>query len=167
MNQICRWVGQSRGKAVFHKLHFSSPGLQISTRPRFRPFLVLEIIEVKPMRGRKKRSYGTTCVPGYERCCLRKLYVKFKDIHWDDWIIEPDGYEVNYCEGRCTGAGIMPPYNHALVKHELISRRKNTNMRICCSPLKFDSLPLLHFDREGQIQRRELPDMSVLKCGCI
>ena len=148
-------------------LQFLAHGLNISTKPRFRPFLVLDIVEKKFQRVRKKRSYAATCVPGFNKCCLKKFYVKFKDINWHDWIIQPDGYQVNYCEGRCTGTGIMSAYSHAFIKKQLLSRRKEINLKICCIPLKFDKLPLLHYDEVGSIHKTVLEDMSVLECGCV
>ena len=156
-----------KGKATIHMLQFSSQGLKISTKSRFRPFIVLDIIESKYQHRRKKRSYAATCVPGFNKCCLRQLYVKFKDINWHDWIIKPDGYQVNYCEGRCTGAGTISAYTHAFIKKEMLSRGTKINLQICCIPLKFDKLPLLHYDEEGSIHKTELDDISVLECGCV
>ena len=167
MNQSFRWVAQTQGRAVIHRLRFTSDGLTINTKPRFRPFIVLKIIETKPLKRRKKRSYAATCVPGFEKCCLRKLYVKFKDLNWHDWIIEPDGYQVNYCEGRCTGTGIMAAYSHAYIKTQLLSSKKKKDLKICCIPLKFDNLPLLHYDEGRSIHKTVLEGMSVLECGCV
>ena len=93
--------------------------------------------------------------------------MNFKDINWHDWIVQPRGYEVNYCEGRCTGTGTMSAYSHAFVKKQLLSRNKKTKLQICCIPLKFDSLALLYFDVEGTIRKQVLEGMSVLECGCV
>ena len=164
---LFRWLRLQEGKGTIHMLQFSSHGLKISMKPRFRPFIVLDVTESKFRRGRKKRSYAATCVPGFNKCCLRQLHVKFKDIKWNDWIIQPDGYQVNYCEGRCTGTGTMSAYSHAFIKKEMLSRGIKKNLQICCIPLKFDKLPLLHYDEEGSIHKTVLEDMSVLECGCV
>ena len=166
-NTPFRWIKEQRNGIVIHKLEFSSHGLNVSTKAQFRPFILLDITEDKFQRSRKKRSYATTCKPGYDKCCLRKFYVNFKDINWHDWIVQPRGYEVNYCEGRCTGTGTMSAYSHAFVKKQLLSRSKKTKLQICCIPLKFDSLALLYFDVEGTIRKQVLQGMSVLECGCV
>eukprot|EP00794_Sanderia_malayensis_P007725 gene7725-8564_t len=141
--------------------------LKVCKKPKYRPFILLQLTEKNnKKKRRKRRSTAINCVPGYEKCCLRKLYVSFKDIHWDDWVIEPAGYEVNYCEGNC--AGITPQSHHgshAFVKQKLTSSHSHLN--ICCVPVKFSSLTLLHYNDRGTIHQTVLKNMTVDECRCV
>lgn len=165
---IKKWVDDESSQSIVHALRFSCKGLKICRKARYRPFLMLKVEEQKLAKGRKKR-FARRCVPGYDKCCMRKLFVTFKEMNWNDWVIEPSGYWVNYCEGRCTGVGTMPSYSHAFVKEKLmkLSLYTKKSLDICCIPLKFDKLTLLHFDGEGVIHKTELPNMAVLECGCV
>ncbi len=136
--------------------------LNICRNSRYRPFIVLKLTERK--RRRKRRSYAMNCAPGYEKCCRRKLYINFKDINWQDWIIEPSGVEMNHCEGRCTGPGVISAKSHAFVKQKLT---RHKFLKVCCVPIKFSPLTLLHFDETGLIHKTVLRDMIVEECGCV
>ena len=165
---IKKWLNEEPSQSVMHALRFSCKGLKICTKARYRPFLMLKVKEKQLVKGRKKR-FAIRCVPGYDKCCMRKLFVTFKEMNWNDWVIEPSGFWVNYCEGRCMGAGTMLSYSHAFVKEKLmkLSLHSKKPLDICCIPLKFDKLTLLHFDGEGVIHKTELQNMSVLECGCV
>eukprot|EP00795_Rhopilema_esculentum_P004633 gene4633-20908_t len=160
------WQHQMSGNSVKHRVQIKGANLTITTKIRYRPFMVLKLKE-KSSRRRTRRSYAKECVPGYDKCCLRKLFVRFRDINWHDWIIKPDGYQVNYCEGRCTGTGITSARSHAFIKRNLIASRKHPDLQTCCVPLKFEPLTLLHHDDDGTILKSSLQNMSVLECGCV
>jgi len=61
-----------------------------------RPVLVIGTVETN--RRRRRRTLDSSCPPS--RCCKHKLYVDFLRIGWD-FIIEPQGYWINYCHGPC------------------------------------------------------------------
>ena len=141
--------------------------LQVSARPRYRPFLLIRTSERKREHKRTKRSYSVECIPGYDKCCRQSLYVSFKEIGWHDWIIEPVGFDVNFCEGRCSGETVMVAKSHGFVKKELMRFKKNNFLSVCCVPTKFGSLTLLHFDEDGFIFKTTLEHMVVRECGCM
>lgn len=35
------------------------------------------------------------------QCCRESLFVSFKDVGWDDWIVAPSGFHAFYCRGSC------------------------------------------------------------------
>jgi bone morphogenetic protein 7 len=51
-------------------------------------------------------------------CQIQTLYVSFKDLKWQDWIIAPDGYGAFYCHGECNFPlnAHMNATNHAIVQ---------------------------------------------------
>ncbi len=164
---IQKWTHRYKSKTHTHTLKIECEGcgakLKICKRPKYRPFLVLKLTEKK--QRRKRRSDEDYCATGYDKCCRQRLYINFKDIGWHDWIIEPAGFEVNYCEGRCRGAGIIPARSHVFVKQELA--KSHSYLNICCVPVKFSSLTILHFDNHGLIHKTTLKNMTVKKCECV
>ena len=168
---IIKWTQREQNNTFVHALKFMcnncQSSLKICSKSRYRPFVVIKITEKKQRSERKRRSYAVNCAPGYEKCCRRRLYVNFKEIKWQDWIIEPAGFEVNYCEGRCTGTGVLSARSHAYVKQRLMGNNKHSYLTVCCVPVKFSSLTLLHYDEEGLIHKTVLKNMTVEKCGCV
>ena len=142
-------------------------GFKVSNKPRYRPFLLIKTSERKHKHIRKRRSFSVDCIPGYDKCCRQSLYVTFKEIGWHDWIIEPAGFEVNVCKGRCSGTAIYFAKRHGFVKKELMRKKKNTFLSVCCVPTKFGMLTLLHFDEDGFIFKTTLENMVVKECGCM
>ncbi|RXG52514.1 Bone morphogenetic protein 7 [Armadillidium vulgare] len=39
--------------------------------------------------------------PKESQCQKRPLHVSFKDLGWQEWVIAPEGYDANFCDGRC------------------------------------------------------------------
>lgn len=53
---------------------------------------------------RKKRSTSPICGAQVTECCRESLYISFKDLGWDDWIVAPEGFHAFYCRGSCRTA---------------------------------------------------------------
>ncbi|KAK2493081.1 hypothetical protein MC885_000221, partial [Smutsia gigantea] len=60
-----------------------------------RPFLELKIQPNEPGAGRTRRR-TPTCEPETPLCCRRDHYVDFQELGWRDWILQPEGYQLNY-----------------------------------------------------------------------
>lgn len=172
-DQIRGWIegGKKLSKIYSFKISCEDcsrrSDFKVANRPRYRPFLLIKTSEKKQKHIRKRRSFSVDCIPGYDKCCRQSLYVSFKEIGWDDWIIEPSGFEVNVCQGRCTGTSIFFAKGHGFVKKELMRARKSAFLSVCCVPTKFDLLTLLHFDEDGFIFKTSLENMVVQECGCM
>ncbi|XP_030920428.1 inhibin beta C chain-like [Geospiza fortis] len=63
-----------------------------------RPFVVAKARSRTPHRVRRR---GVDCGADSRMCCRREFFVDFKEIGWEDWIIQPEGYHMNYCSGLC------------------------------------------------------------------
>lgn len=54
----------------------------------------------------------------WRTCKIHTLYISFKDLKWQDWIIAPEGYGAYYCAGECNFPlnAHMNATNHAIVQ---------------------------------------------------
>ncbi len=118
--------------------------------------------------GRQKRAeetYGKCVDDEEDRCCRYSLWVSFKDIGWDDWIVAPDGYEAFYCKGECPHRYKMA---HAFAGVQALMNRKNPDSvpGPCCSATKLSPLSLLHYNEKGDLVVSVYEDMIVQECKC-
>ncbi|XP_026872267.2 bone morphogenetic protein 10 [Electrophorus electricus] len=103
------------------------------------------------------------------QCKKSSLYVDFKDIGWNSWIIEPEGYEAYECTGMCTYplTKHVTPTKHAIVQ-TLVSLKSPVKVsRACCVPTKLDPISLLYLDDAGVVTYQyKYEGMVVAECGC-
>ncbi|KAI1720766.1 transforming growth factor beta like domain-containing protein [Ditylenchus destructor] len=102
------------------------------------------------------------------RCKVRSLYVDFKDLGWDAWVIAPTGYQADYCDGDCSFPldSSLTPTNHAIVQtlvHVLDERRASPAQ---CAPTALKSQSILFFNNERNVVMRRYHNMRVRQCGC-
>ncbi|CAM1305647.1 INHBB (predicted) [Pycnogonum litorale] len=132
----------------------------------FRPFIV---IETEPLRTHRIRKRSAECDGSMTRCCKQTLYVNFKQLKWNDWIIYPRGYYANYCMGSCSQKGLSPDSYinyHSFVMEEYRIHNPYASIKPCCAPRKLSPISLIYFDKEYNIIKTDLRDMSVDECGC-
>ncbi|XP_064455070.1 inhibin beta chain-like [Ornithodoros turicata] len=133
---------------------------------RHRPFLA---IATEPsFTRRRNRRYTLTCGQGVTQCCKHPLYVSFKEMGWDDWIIAPRGYYANYCVGDCSSPRTPDTFRnfHSQVIEEYRQRNPYASIAPCCAPTKLSSMSLIYFDPDHNIIKTDLPKMIVDECGC-
>ncbi|KAL0101698.1 hypothetical protein PUN28_019100 [Cardiocondyla obscurior] len=110
--------------------------------------------------------------PGAQRdsrtCKIQTLYVSFRDLQWQDWIIAPDGYDAYYCSGECNFPlnAHMNATNHAIVQTlvHLVSPGKVP--KPCCAPTKLSAISVLYFLDESNVILKKYKNMVVKSCGC-
>lgn len=102
-------------------------------------------------------------------CKKQSLYVEFKDIGWDSWILAPSGYDAFECSGICS----FPLTKHVTpTKHAIVQTLVNINSpqkaaRACCVPTKLDPISLLYLDDTGVVTYKyKFEGMVVAECGC-
>lgn len=136
------------------------------------PFLVAVVQQEDgaESRGRKKR--GLECDEEVQVCCKRQLYINFKDIGWNDWIIAPSGYHANYCEGECPShvasiAGSTLSFHSAVISHyRLRGYSPFQNLHSCCVPTRLRAMSMLYYNEEQKIIKKDIQNMVVEECGC-
>ncbi|XP_071958401.1 protein DVR-1 homolog [Antedon mediterranea] len=103
-----------------------------------------------------------------KECRKRNLFVSFKDLDWQDWIIAPEGYEAFYCYGECAFPlnGHLNATNHAIVQ-TLVHLMSPSNVpQPCCAPTKLSAISVLFFDESSNVILKKYREMTVKACGC-
>uniref|UniRef100_A0A7N9DHM2 Inhibin subunit beta E n=1 Tax=Macaca fascicularis TaxID=9541 RepID=A0A7N9DHM2_MACFA len=145
------------------------PRRLLDTAGHQQPFLELKIRANEPGAGRARRR-TPTCEPATPLCCRRDHYVDFQELGWQDWILQPEGYQLNYCSGQCPphlagSPGIAASF-HSAVFSLLKANNPWPASTSCCVPTARRPLSLLYLDHNGNVVKTDVPDMVVEACGC-
>jgi len=102
-------------------------------------------------------------------CQKRTLFVSFRDLGWEDWIIAPEGYSAFYCHGECS----FPlnthknATNHAIVQTLVHLMNPFGGVpKPCCAPTKLSGISVLYFDESSNVILKKYQNMVVKTCGC-
>ncbi|XP_070759516.1 bone morphogenetic protein 7-like [Enoplosus armatus] len=103
-----------------------------------------------------------------EGCKKHELYVSFRDLGWQDWIIAPEGYAAYYCEGECAFPlnSYMNATNHAIVQTLVHFINSETVPKPCCAPTQLHGISVLYFDDSSNVILKKYRNMVVRACGC-
>ncbi|XP_023012342.2 protein 60A isoform X1 [Leptinotarsa decemlineata] len=108
--------------------------------------------------------------PAQRSCRIETLYISFKDLKWQDWIIAPDGYAAYYCVGECNFPlnAHMNATNHAIVQTLVHLMNPLRTPKPCCAPTKLGAIPVLYFldDQDQNVTLKKYKKMVVKTCGC-
>uniref|UniRef100_A0A3Q2XIN1 Bone morphotic protein 7 n=1 Tax=Hippocampus comes TaxID=109280 RepID=A0A3Q2XIN1_HIPCM len=104
----------------------------------------------------------------HDGCKKRELYVSFRDLGWQDWIIAPEGYAAYYCEGECAFPlnSYMNATNHAIVQTLVHFINPGTVPKPCCAPTQLHGISVLYFDDSSNVILKKYRNMVVRACGC-
>ncbi|NXF28044.1 INHBC protein, partial [Rhodinocichla rosea] len=146
----------------------SDVAAQLNASWSHQPFLVAKVKVREPGHRVAKRSLR--CSQNSNLCCRKDFYVDFRDIGWNDWIIKPEGYQINYCVGQCplhvAGSPGMASSFHTAVFNLVKANSGRASGHSCCVPTRRRPLSVLYFDRNSNIVKTDIPDMIVDACGC-
>ncbi|XP_075055483.1 inhibin beta B chain-like [Mixophyes fleayi] len=171
LKQMLQTFFDDRTKSL--KLELDCEGCQdmpvmVNINDSHQPFLVAQAKVQERSHHAAKRSLN--CDQNSNLCCRKDYYVEFKEIGWNDWIIKPEGYQINYCMGLCpmhvAGAPGMAASVHTTVLNLVKANNIQTAVNSCCVPTKRRPLSMLYFDRNNNIVKTDIPDMVVEACGC-
>ncbi|XP_009564567.2 inhibin beta C chain [Cuculus canorus] len=131
------------------------------------PFVAAQAQVRMPHRVQRR---GIDCSGTSRMCCRKEFFMDFKEIGWEDWIIQPEGYHMNYCAGLCPlhMAGIpgLATSFHTAVLNLIKANNADAAVDSCCVPTHRRPLSLLYYDRDSNIIKTDIPDMIVDACGC-
>ncbi|KAG5857419.1 hypothetical protein ANANG_G00019270 [Anguilla anguilla] len=146
--------------AAFPEFHASLPD--------FRASLVVVSLNPLQCRSRRRRSALYLPVTPSNVCKPRRLYIDFKDVGWQDWIIAPQGYMANYCHGECPFplSESLNGTNHAILQTLVHSLDSVGTPQPCCVPIKLSPISMLYYDNNDNVVLRHYEDMIVDECGC-
>ncbi|XP_069460587.1 inhibin beta C chain-like [Ambystoma mexicanum] len=132
-----------------------------------RPFMVVEARHGAPHVPHRR---SLTCTSSSDTCCRNSFYVSFKEIGWNNWIIWPEGYYMNYCKGECplNLAGIpgLAASFHTAVYNLIKAHNVPSSVGSCCVATKLQPLSILYFDNSTNIVKKDIQNMIVERCGC-
>ncbi|XP_058062443.1 protein decapentaplegic isoform X2 [Anopheles bellator] len=103
-----------------------------------------------------------------ELCQRKPLYVDFRDVGWNDWIVAPPGYDAYFCQGDCRFpiADHLNTTNHAIVQTLVNSYNIEQAPKACCVPTHLSSISMLYLDEQNKVVLKQYQDMTVVGCGC-
>ncbi|TWW70556.1 Inhibin beta A chain [Takifugu flavidus] len=136
-----------------------------------RPFLVA-LVQQDSGDWRRRKKRALECDEEVQVCCKRQLYINFKDIGWNDWIIAPSGYHANYCEGECPShvAGVASStlsFHATVISHyRMRGYSPFQNLHSCCIPTRLRAMSMLYYNEEQKIIKKDIQNMVVEECGC-
>lgn len=137
-----------------------------------RPFVAAQVRVEGKHRVRRR---GIDCQGLSRMCCRQEFFVDFREIGWSDWIIQPEGYAMNFCTGQCPlhvagMPGISASFHTAVLNllkaNAAAGATAATGGGSCCVPTSRRPLSLLYYDRDSNIVKTDIPDMVVEACGC-
>ncbi|XP_033641060.1 univin-like [Asterias rubens] len=133
--------------------------------------LVVVSVDGEQCRNRFRRGAEEDDAPREPHpnlCQKRRLYVSFRDVGWQDWIIAPMGYQSYFCGGDCPFPldTVLNGTNHAIIQSLVNSADPTSAPKVCCAPTKLSAISMLYFDNEDNVVLRQYEDMVVESCGC-
>uniref|UniRef100_UPI003A9A66FF Bone morphogenetic protein 10 n=1 Tax=Homo sapiens TaxID=9606 RepID=UPI003A9A66FF len=101
-------------------------------------------------------------------CKRTPLYIDFKEIGWDSWIIAPPGYEAYECRGVCFFplAEHLTPTKHAIIQTLVHLKNSQKASKACCVPTKLEPISILYLDKGVVTLKYKYEGMAVSECGC-
>ncbi|XP_046573706.1 inhibin beta A chain-like [Haliotis rubra] len=125
-----------------------------------RPFLV---VYTKPqVSTRPRRNLDDCSSANVSHCCTRQMYVDFREIGWDNWILYPPGFTTSTCDGRC-----VTSTPHVVTSNQASRGRNSTNQEVACRPTSSEPLTVVYYKRINVIVRRTIPNLVDGNCGCV
>lgn len=135
------------------------------------PHLILMMLpphrlDTQSSSRRRKRALDTNyCFNNYEEnCCVRELYINFRQHLGWRWIHQPEGYYANFCSGPC------PYLRSSDTTHSTLLSLYNTlnpeaSASPCCVPQDLEPLTILYYvGRSPKVE--QLSNMVVKSCKC-
>ncbi|XP_028993849.1 transforming growth factor beta-3 proprotein isoform X1 [Betta splendens] len=115
---------------------------------------------------RRKRALDTNyCFNNYEEnCCVRPLYINFRqDLGWR-WIHQPEGYYANFCSGPCPYLRSADTTHSSLLSlYNMLNPEASASP--CCVPQDLEPLTILYYvGRSPKVE--QLSNMVVKSCKC-
>ncbi|XP_075707268.1 protein DVR-1-like [Rhinoderma darwinii] len=130
--------------------------------------LAVSLNPLQCKKSRKKRSYNKLPLMASNICKKRRLYIEFRDVGWQNWVIAPRGYLANYCYGECPYplTDLLNGSNHAILQTLAHSFEPEDIPLPCCVPTKMSSISMLFYDNNDNVVLRHYENMAVDACGC-
>ena len=125
-----------------------------------RPFLIFNMKPVNKLRKRRSASCVNSNKPG---CCLEQYTVSFRDMGYR-FVLQPQKFYLNFCKGPCQSRSSSQLF---LNRINIFTPRRKTNPNDnCCVVRTLMSLSILYRDKDGNINKVNVPNVTALDCEC-
>uniref|UniRef100_A0A8D0H8K3 Muellerian-inhibiting factor n=1 Tax=Sphenodon punctatus TaxID=8508 RepID=A0A8D0H8K3_SPHPU len=135
---------------------------------KMRTLLLLKVLQTVRARWREQRKASrqnrSTGAQAY--CRLQELEI---DLRYEKFIISPESYLANNCEGPCRGplsSRVPDFYSHTLLLLGMQERGTLLARPPCCVPVKYSDIVIISFSNTGGVQVRKFRNMVAEQCGC-
>lgn len=148
-------IGYFNGQNIVKPVQHKSRTKRTAVRRRKKSDMVNPLLEPRPNDHHRS-------------CQIKQMYVSFKDLKWQDWIIAPDGYGAFYCSGECNFPlnAHMNATNHAIVQTLVHLMQPSKVPKPCCAPTKLSPISVLYFLDDTNVNLKKYRNMVVKSCGC-
>ncbi|KAK4336819.1 hypothetical protein RND71_043940 [Anisodus tanguticus] len=155
------YVGDSFKKCKFQDLEYDIEHLDLMNKTK-RHILS----NGKPAAKNVFESFGSKNDENKD-CSRYSMYVDFKEIGWEDWILAPRGYDAFFCYGDCSLSFVRNTNttNHATIQSLSNGIQPDNIPPPCCVPTGFTSITMIYKDRNTSVLKI-YEDMIVTNCGC-
>lgn len=104
----------------------------------------------------------------HRSCQIQTMYVSFKELKWQDWIVAPDGYNAFYCAGECNFPlnAHMNATNHAIVQTLVHLMNPGRVPKPSCAPTRLSAISVLYYLDDSNVNLKKYKNMVVKSCGC-
>ena len=139
----------------------------LEDQAELRPHVSVYTQEVPIVRRQRRATETYDCRQGdgESRCCRYPLWISFRDIGWDEWVVQPDGYQAYFCDGTCPHR-YKVAHNFATIKSLIHLVNPAAAPPPCCTASKLSPITLLHFNSDGHMVVSVYEDMVVEECKC-
>ena len=100
-------------------------------------------------------------------CARYSMFVDFKVIGWEEWIIAPRGYDAHLCYGECSLPFVKESNSSNHVTTQSLTNKVKSDIvpPPCCVPTEFAPITMIY--KEGNTSILKIyEDMIVTSCGC-
>jgi hypothetical protein len=127
------------------------------------PFLELVTVDVpRSSASRSRHQRSAVSHPG--ACQLETVYVSFADLGWNDWIIQPQGFETGICVGTCDRYADTEDLSKVLdARPDGADKPVNDG---CCMPSRLKPLGVVYYSRDARLSMTFLDDLIITECAC-
>lgn len=169
-------------KVMLKEVDLDEIGVLFNDTEELRPFAVAFLqsdnqIILRAARGLSPTSVNTfehlmqsyqTSSRGPDDCKRHSMFISFKALNWQDWVVAPDGYTAHYCYGECNFPLInhMNATNHAIIQSLVHIMDPYRFPKPCCAPTQFINMSLLYFLDDENVTLQKYGDLIVHSCGC-
>ena len=158
----------NEGKVPKSVSFFSGPGFK-EHAPRIVVASQNPLEASRNNRNRRQTREGgvSFCVNNQTTCCLKPLTINFvRDLNFT-FIIQPDQYEANYCEGICPiapGGALMTPRLFQFLSD--LEGHPASSVEPCCAGNLYHDFPVIARLPNGTEMVLDLKKVQVTSCRC-